>query len=384
MGKKVVLIICDTHLKSDPRVYKQILALKDYFYVITMGLSPSELEDEFIYFDTTYSNIPQKSFLKRISDNIRFKLNPLKVGLLTSPEFVFNLSNLNKIKNTPDVIIANELPSLPYAIEFSKKRIPVHFDAHEYYLNDMMDNIRKEGAIKRLKFIYNYYIPKANSFSTVCESIAENYKKEFKKNFYVLENVPKYFDLKVKTVNKNDIKLIHHGVALPDRKIEIMIQIASKLPDNYFTTFALVKSPKYSDYYDRLRLLAATHKNIRITDGFSMQEIPIHLNDFDLGIYYLEETNLNNKFSLPNKFFEFIQGRLAVITTPNIEMKRYIEKYKVGIAINDFNPDEMLKQILALNIDDIMEFKKNSDVASQKLCFENAYKSFAVLVKDLS
>lgn len=375
MDKKVVLIICDTHLKSDPRVYKQILLFKDKYRIITMGLSKSDLEDEFIKMEFENGILENKNTLKRIYYRFLFFINPGLYGLILSNEFKTNLNKLKKIKTKPVLIVANELIALSYAIEYSKKSIPVHFDAHEYYLND--SNIfRTEDSKRRMAFIYKYYIPKATSFSTVCDSIAEKYKSEFNRNIEVIENVPKYFKLKVKEINHNKIKIIHHGIALPDRQIEKMIDIVKDLPDNYITTFALVKSPKYLDYYEKISNLISKFNNIKLIEGFKMQEIPIYLNEYDIGFYYLEETNLNNKYSLPNKFFEFIQGRLAIITTPNPEMKKYIEKYNIGKTTTNYDVNEMKNLILQLTNEEIVFYKSNSSLCAGILCFENKYKSF--------
>ena len=57
-----------------------------------------------------------------------------------------------------------------------------------------------------------------------------------------------------------------------------------------------------------------------------MHELPRMANDYDVGLYLLPPTNFNQRYALPNKFFEFIQGRLAIAIGPSPEMAKLVER----------------------------------------------------------
>ena len=42
-----------------------------------------------------------------------------------------------------------------------------------------------------------------------------------------------------------------------------------------------------------------------------MELIAQEINQYDIGVYLLRDGNLNNKYAMPNKLYEFVQARLA-------------------------------------------------------------------------
>ena len=100
------------------------------------------------------------------------------------------------------------------------------------------------------------------------------------------------------------------------------------------------------------------------------------MNKYDIGFYYLAPTNFNTKYSLPNKFFEYIQARLAIVIGPSPEMVKYLKLYKCGVFSEEYNLHEMEKTILNLSPKDIMGMKLNSNIAAKVLNAENQLSVF--------
>ena len=53
------------------------------------------------------------------------------------------------------------------------------------------------------------------------------------------------------------------------------------------------------------------------------------LNAHDVGIHILPPVNFNNRWALPNKFFDYVQARLGVIIGPSPEMARVLTHARV-------------------------------------------------------
>jgi alkanesulfonate monooxygenase SsuD/methylene tetrahydromethanopterin reductase-like flavin-dependent oxidoreductase (luciferase family) len=70
---------------------------------------------------------------------------------------------------------------------------------------------------------------------------------------------------------------------------------------------------------------------------------------------------------LPNKFFEFIQARLAVAIGPSPEMARLATRHGFGIVARSFEPQELAGCISALSAMDIERLKHQADQASHEL-----------------
>ncbi|HEX8399466.1 MAG TPA: hypothetical protein VF644_18675, partial [Pyrinomonadaceae bacterium] len=101
-----------------------------------------------------------------------------------------------------------------------------------------------------------------------------------------------------------------------------------------------------------------------------------------VGIYSLAPTNFNNKYALPNKLFEFIQGRLAICIAPSPEMVRIVKEFDLGIVADDFTPQAIAAAIKSLTTEKITRFKAQSDKSARELSAENNREKFLRLVSN--
>ncbi len=79
---------------------------------------------------------------------------------------------------------------------------------------------------------------------------------------------------------------------------------------------------------------------------------------------------MNNRYALPNKFFEFVQARLAVAIGDSYEMKQYVRKYDLGIAADENAPEALAEKFIKLTREDIMRYKQNAHKYARELSAE--------------
>ncbi|MCC6448325.1 MAG: hypothetical protein IT215_06550, partial [Chitinophagaceae bacterium] len=202
----------------------------------------------------------------------------------------------------------------------------------------------------------------------VCESIRQQCLSEFQKESLVITNASSYNPIATNPVVKKPIRIIHHGNAIPGRKIEDMIQMMDYLNEDY--ELHLMLSDNKSEYFHSLAEIIKQKKNVFLIDPVPFDKIIETINQFDMGLYILPPTNFNNSIALPNKFFEFLQAKLCIAIGPSPEMKSLIEQYHLGIVANDFNPKSLAEKILTLSIEDINLYKKNAENIAKTLCAE--------------
>ena len=72
-------------------------------------------------------------------------------------------------------------------------------------------------------------------------------------------------------------------------------------------------------------------------------------------------------YALPNKFFEFIQARLAIAIGPSPEMARLVKQYNLGIVSQDFTPKSMAESLNSLTKEQIRQYKENANQTAKIL-----------------
>ena len=162
--------------------------------------------------------------------------------------------------------------------------------------------------------------------------------------------------------------MIYHGAVHPSRKTKDMISLMDHLDDRFHLDLMLVKNN--SRYFRKLCELVKTHPRVSLRDPVPMPDIPERINEYDIGLFLLSPETFSYRMALPNKLFEFIQGRLAVAIWPSPEMAKVVNEYNCGIVSEDFTVESMARKLNALSTDDIVEYKMNSHKAAGYLCAE--------------
>ena len=161
-----------------------------------------------------------------------------------------------------------------------------------------------------------------------------------------------------------------------------MIDMMDYLGDNYHLTLILIPSGDL-DYFENIQNKAFQHPRVSVIDAVSVSEIPLVLNRFDIGLFILPPTNYNYRNALPNKFFEFIQARLAIAISPSPEMAELVNKYDLGIVANDFSAKAMAEKINELSLEKIMYYKNQSHIYAKEFSDENTQQLIKLSVQKL-
>lgn len=370
MNKKI-LIISISDLKNDPRVNRQIHFLKDNFQVYALGLKDPEIVGT-VFFKLEV----KKAHLLRIFFFLftLIKRYDLIEKFIIKYKIQFERDEIYKIKF--DLIITNDVESLPIAFGIPGKN-QILLDAHEYSPEQFKDKFIWRIFYRSYNiYLCKKYLNKVDKITTVCQAIASEYSKKFKVSLEVITNSVRYYELSPSIVNKDKIKIIHHGAAIPSRKIELMIEMM-KHTDGRFT-LDLMLLPTDNNYFNKLTDLA--RKNVSIKEPVPMNKIVEVTNDYDIGLFLLPPIGFNYKYALPNKFFEFIQARLAIAIGPSPEMSDYIKKYDLGIVSNDFKPLNLANEINKLTKEKIEYFKNQSNKYAHELSMESNKQKFKELI----
>lgn len=356
---KTVLVISFSDLASDPRVDRQVAALRTAYNVIAAGTGPT------VYEDVTHVDITpsRRTFVGRVGGLTRLLLHRHEAVYWRFPAHLAALERLSGI--AADVVLANDLYALPLALRLGK---PVIFDAHEYSPEEEGQRRWWRIVIRPyVRFLCRRYIPDVAAMTTVAPTIAEEYEREFGVRAAVVTNAPPLADLEPSPVHE-PIRIIHHGAAVMGRGLEEMLRLADLLDDRFVLDFMLVEGTP--GLRDKLIGIARDNPRVHFPPPRRMREVVPFANSYDLGLYSLAPLNFNHRYALPNKFFEFVQARLGVVIGPSPEMASLVDRYECGVVAEDFSAESLASALNALEPETIAAFKRASHTAAAELCAE--------------
>jgi hypothetical protein len=397
--KKTIVIYSQSDLSRDPRVHRQIEALSNKFRIIAFGNYPPAIPVEHFYdiselmgrskvknesYGQIIKNINKYGYINLIKWSVSFLLknySPIPSILNIWNTFILGNRVLRRVKMVkPDLIIANDLTSLSLCVN-AKGKSKLIYDAHEFSPGQSISSKKNLPRRMYARYVLHKYLSYCDQFITVSEGISKLYNKLYYVNPVIITNAPAYLELSPCIRCDGKIKLVHHGVAVQSRGLELMIETVCLLDERFTLDLFLVKKDK--KYYDHLKSIAHNNKRIIFNNPIPMLDIPKVLNNYDLGFWFIKPNCINMRFSLPNKFFDFIQARIALAMGPNFEAKAYNKKYRIGTISEDFTARSMSDKLTKLSLDDISSMKFNVNACAFELSSESNMKTLKNLVENL-
>ena len=362
-----VLVISLSDLRSDPRVDRQIDFLREDHRVIAAAFGPPAHDDvEFVELGRADLSPPSR---------LAQRATRLSTGLLR----LHRLAYWSEVDHRrwrraldglgADVLIVNDTSALSLAFSVAD-RAPVIFDAHEYAPTEfealMLWRLLERP---RLRWACRRYLPRVAGMMAVSRGIADRYERDFGVRSVVVTNAPRYEALAPTPID-DSIRLVHFGWPDPQRRLEDTLA-AMELLDGHYRLDLLLAGPGPSGYLAGLRRRAAGDPRIRFLAPVPMRELPRFANAYDVGVFLLPPQQTNQEFALPNKFFEYIQGRIVPAIGPSPEMARIVHEWDCGIVAEDYTSEAFAAAIAGTSRARLSELKQNVDRAAQELCAEH-------------
>ncbi len=365
---KKILILAYSDLNHDARVARQINFLSEtYQLTVACFDSPKNWKHEVFHIKRIKPGLFQKAI------GSFFLLTGL-FELAYKVIYDFPLLRKQLESRAFDLIIANDIESLPLAFKIKKKE-KILFDAHEFAPRHFEDKLVWRIFFQRFnKYLCVKYLPLVDQMITVGTGLANEYAAHYPVKPIVVTNANYYANLIPTPVDEKKIRLIHHGAANPSRQLEIMIEMMNYLDDRFTLDLMLltpsIANKKTRSYLDSLKTLIKDNPRIKIVSPVKSYEVVNFIHPYDMGIFLLPPINFNYANTLPNKLFDFIQARLAIGIGPTPEMASLVNTHHLGVVANDFTPQSLAKKINSLSAVEIYYFKKQADKAALELSAE--------------
>lgn len=292
-------------------------------------------------------------------EKLRTKLNDIAYG-------IYEIDQELTVRDY-DLILVEDLFLLPLAFRV-KGRSRILFDAREFYPSQNEESLRWR-LIERPERVRlcRTYLPMCDAILTVSPGLANRYQSDFGVTSIIFRSVPKSSTSNSSRRTEFPIRLVHHGVANPNRKLNTLIEIASRLGDRYSLDLYLVGDRRK---IRRLQQAAKGSLNVNILEPVMFDEIISTIQQYDIGLCFLPDSTFNLRFSLPNKFFEYIHGGLVLAVGPSPDMVEVVDHFQCGVVAPEFSARSMADAIRSLNPESLDSLKRNSRLAATMLSFD--------------
>ncbi len=370
MKKIVVSVIND--LSTDQRVHRHCDTLVKLGYeVLLVG---RKLPNSLPLKERSYST-------KRM--NLLFKRGALFYAEYNLRLFFFLMFNRfdGLLSNDLDTLLANFLAA-------KLKRKPLVYDSHEYFLE--VPELMERPAVKKVwGFIERFIFPKLDYVFTVNDSIANLYHSQYGNKVGIVRNLP--FKKNIPTITRKELGLpedkkiiLLQGAGInKDRGAEEIVEAMYFMHSDQVIFLIIGSGDVIPELEDKIWRHGLSDK-VFLKGKMPMDELIKYTSVADLGVSMDKDTNLNYRYSLPNKLFDYIQCGVPVFASNLIEVRKVIEDYSVGYIASNHEPSYLGNRFLEIFEDEatLNLYKENAKKAAEELCWENEKVKFEQIISN--
>ncbi len=350
---KKVIISVSNDLATDQRVQRHIAVLLEEGYQVTfVGRRLAQSLD----FN------PEKYHVKRFS--LWFNKGFMFYANLNLRLFFFLLFKRADLyfSNDLDTLLPNYLVSKIYAK-------PLIYDSHEYFTG--VPEIQNRPLVKKVWTSLEAFIfPKLKHIITVNESIAKLYENEYSLRPKVIRNVSSRV-LPSKKLLRTALQLpeeafliINQGSGINvDRGMEEMLAALKILPSHFH--FVLVgKGDVLPQLKEKAKEELLSNRIHFIPPQPYIEMLQYTLNA-DLGISLDKDTNINYRYSLPNKVFDYMKCEIPLLVSNLKEPSALVSRYNIG-RITTVDAPEIAAAVLKFDKEGKEFYRKNLKLAARE------------------
>lgn len=326
---KRVVVSVTNDLVTDQRVHRSCSALHDAGYQVTL----------------VGRLLPESGPVQRCYRTVRMRLLFRKKAVFYA-EYNLRLFLLLLFTRT-DLFYSNDTDTLPanYWAALLRRK-PLFFDAHEMF-PEVPELVGRPRVKSFWEGIESRLFPrmakrKRMAAVTVCESIAEIYRKRYGLAMGVVRNVPMSRKIQDDTAQakaetligqlpRDKRLLLYQGAVNVGRGIEWVMEAMPWLDDCHLVVAGV------GDEYERLKSESQREAlKERVTFLGRVEPEVLHglTCHASLGLSLLENRGLNYYYSLPNRIADFVQAGVPVLATDFPEIHRVVTTYGIGMLVS--------------------------------------------------
>lgn len=245
-----------------------------------------------------------------------------------------------------DLVHASDLYALPACAGWAAVlKVPYTYDAREYYPY-VAGTVRKPWARWWWARLERTHIRHASAVFTVSESIARALARDYRiETPDVIYNAPlaEQPEPEVPATPLRDLLpsperpiVLHLGLMKAHRGGGTLVRAMTRVPE---ANLVFLGHGPEKDALQELARKKGLADRVHFLDPVPPDRIRDTIRSADLGVTMLEDSCLNHRFALPNKFFDYIHAGLPVLASDLDELRRIVERFALGETVSAKDPE---------------------------------------------
>jgi glycosyltransferase involved in cell wall biosynthesis len=327
-------IVCVTNdLSTDNRVHRTCVVLRELGWeVLLVG-----------------RELPGSLPLQRPYGTLRMKLW-FRKGALFYAEYNLRLFFL-LLRQRADLVVANDLDTLLAAhLATRRTKQELVYDSHEFFT----EVPELQGRVARSVWlaIERWIFPKLKHVITVNDSIAREYRQRYGNPITVVRNIPMHRELGPLPsrgelgLPTDRFLLILQGSGINvQRGAEEAVLAMRELPD---CLLLLVGGGDAWPVLERMVLEHGLQDRVHLLPRMPYERMMQYTRNADLGLSLDKDTNLNYRYSLPNKLFDYFRAHIPALVTDLPEVAGIVRSFDAGVVVPAPDPARIAAEVRAL------------------------------------
>ncbi len=321
----------------------------------------------------------------KIPENRRENFSVFEIERRPAIKFYYRFAKILRTaleKTNAKIYVAEDVYTLPLVVKAAKKRnAKVYYDSRELYnyIGGLTKKPLAQKIIAKIEKKHIYSVDKIIVTGGMDKDFLADYYKLPNEKFIIIRNMPKIrgkvapIDLREKFgIPENAKILIYQGVLSAGRGIAKVIKALSDLPN---TVFVIIGDGPERRNFEILTEKLNLEKRVIFTGAVPNEELLSYTAGADIGVALIENISVSYYYALPNKLFEYVAAGLPVVVSPLPQMKKIVERYKIGVTANPESEREIREAISKLTNDEkfYSEIKANTTEAAKELNWDTEF-----------
>jgi glycosyltransferase involved in cell wall biosynthesis len=261
-----------------------------------------------------------------------------------------------------DAICAIDLDTIIpcYYISTIKKTARV-YDAHELF-TEQKEIITRPTIHHWWKKIEQRYVPRFSHGYTVCESIAQFFQQRYKVHYSIIRNLP-ILETDSQPITASKPFILYQGAVNEARGLEALIPAMVHIP----YPLIICGDGNFMPQLKKLITVYGVTEKVILKGMVPPSELKKISSQALIGVNLIENTGLNQYFSLANKFFDYIHAGIPQVTMNYPEYKKINDELTVGVLIDALTTEKISYAVNNLAKDTVTYQLMKDNCSKQKL-----------------